>query len=192
MEKVKLTKAQVENINRWPNKEQLITAKAAGLLEHGQDEAVGELSMEKLVRALYIGFEVEEEYKVGDSIVKTNGTTFSTFSRIAKVHQVFGKRVTIENGGSLSFKEIRHATPEEIKTEQERRVWKKIGREVNEIRPGDCIASNGNYYKVFDNIGCQKYNNHISPGFAIDLIEGGATHGFYPAESFIEFGVGEE
>lgn len=158
----------------------------------GKLHPLNHLPQSTLSRALLIGYEVEEEYKSGDWVAceYEDGTWIAQIERIEGV-KVFAKW-ELRSLDWNRIEDIRHATPEEIKAEQERRVWKKIGREVNEIRPGDCIASNGNYYKVFDNIGCQKYNNHISPGFAVDLIEGGASHGFYPAESFISFGGGEE
>lgn len=64
MGKVKLTQEQVDAIEKWANKEQLIIAKASGLLEHGTDEPIAELTMKQLVKAIYIGYEVEPERNV--------------------------------------------------------------------------------------------------------------------------------
>src|SRR5690625_7480192 len=74
MEKVKLTPEQANAIKKWINKELLIIAKASGLFEHSTDESIAELTMEQLVKALYIGYEVEPEFKVGDWVVNANGT----------------------------------------------------------------------------------------------------------------------
>lgn len=79
--------------------------------------------------------------------------------------------------GTYTHDFIRHATPEEIKVEQERLLWKSINREVGEFRSKDIrINENGEPIIVND-------TKH-----ARMLFEKGKVKGFYPAESFISFG----
>lgn len=146
---------------------------------------LNDLSQADLARALLIGYEVELEYKSGDWVVD---------KQTKKIHQVIYVNFDSVgvNGMIIGNLLIRHATTEEIKAEKERRVWKEIGRDVNEVKAGDCIASQGEYFKVFDNMGCKKWANHISPGLAETFFLDGVVNGFYPAESFVSFEEGDE
>ncbi|MFD1206672.1 hypothetical protein ACFQ38_16365 [Sporosarcina contaminans] len=68
---------------------------------------------------------------------------------------------------------------EEIKAEQERQAWAKIGRRVGEFRDGDLgISEHGNYIDT--------------PSILKARYELGQLRGFYPAESLISFGGGED
>ena len=155
MEKVKLTQEQANAIKRWVNKEQLIIAKASGLLEHSIDESIAELTMEQLVKALYIGYEVEPEFSIGDWVVyKHNNTIWEIIGELygGKVHYDIARGEKYK--GSVHKDHIRLATPEEIKQEKERRWWAKHGRDVWELRPGDLLVSD---IRVFEEV--QKVKN---------------------------------
>src|SRR5690625_4262140 len=132
VDKVILTKEQANAIKRWINKEQLIIAKASGLLEHSMDESIAELTMEQLVKALYIGYEVEPEFKVGDWVVWDDMKIIGQLVEIGIGLRVDAIEYDFPQDISLKF--LRHATPEEIAEEKERRFWNKFGREVNEYR----------------------------------------------------------
>ena len=142
MEKVKLTQEQAKAIKRWVNKEQLIIAKASGLLEHSIDESIAELTMEQLVKALYIGYEVEPEFKKGDYVmVKWKNREKEEFYRVVSIDPWGSIHIETLDGSpnSSGHENTRHATPEEIAAEKERRWWKKHGRDVWELRKGDVL-----------------------------------------------------
>src|SRR5690625_4144045 len=141
MEKVKLTPEQANAIKKWINKEQLIIAKASGFFEHGMDEPIAELTMEQLVKALYIGYEVEPEFKVGDWVSFENGTHGLVTRKIETFDysDYWEEEVAKWQTGSMPISRIRPATPSEIAEEKERRWWAKHGRDVWELRKGDVL-----------------------------------------------------
>src|SRR5690625_487713 len=146
MEKVKITPEQANAIKKWINKELLIIAKASGLLEHGVDEPIAELTMKQLVKAIYIGYEVEPEFKVGDWVfweTKSNGPIPKTAFKIEKIIKdgVCPDEwpSPYAGGEPIPIEELRHATPSEIAEEKERRWWAKHGRNLWELRKGDLL-----------------------------------------------------
>src|SRR5699024_3825332 len=108
-----------------------------------------ELTTQQVVDAYFGGYEVEETFKVGDWVVKgyegnrgevigkVEGITESTYG-IEELHGIWSNflkhKTIIANDG-----DIRHATPEEIADEKQRRWWSKHGREVYEFKSGDLI-----------------------------------------------------
>lgn len=107
-------------------------------------EALNDLEISKLAKALYIGYEVQPEFKVGDwVVVRFEGEDwvtdltrqnefggFYTDSRLPGEKQKF-YRVSI----------LRHATPEEIAQEKQRRWWAKHNRDVWELKEKDELYS---------------------------------------------------
>src|SRR5699024_5902020 len=82
-----------------------------------------------LAKALYIGYEVEETFEVGDWIYSKQVEKF----------------IKIEDEGQLEGYNkfpsyYRSATPEEIAKEKERRWWAKHGREVWGLRRNDLVS----------------------------------------------------
>lgn len=190
-EKVKLTREQAEAIEFALNTERLAYYKnpdallGSHILSKNFNDELKELrriSNVDLAKALYIGYEVEPEYKVGDWVRQCVGDGF----RVGQIERIY------ENGRflvdfrayeapyekykeSFSPDEIDYASSEEIKAEQERRVWAKIGREVGEFQEGDLADHNtGEFIK--------------NTSWMKTCYEAGVLKGFYPAESFIEFG----
>lgn len=145
MEKVKVTKEQAEAIERWADKIQLVKAKLFGFLNHGEDESIAEMTVDELIKALYIGYEVEPEFKVGDWVVNANGT----IGKITNINEFGEFEGFWEKTEMLCEKDnfVRHATPEEIAAEKERRWWAKHGRDVWELRPGDLLVSDIRVFK---------------------------------------------
>src|SRR5690625_2351545 len=137
MEKVKLTPEQANAIKKWINKELLIIAKASGLFEHSTDESIAELTMEQLVKALYIGYEVEPEFKVGDWFVNANGT----IGKITNINESGEFEGFWETTEMLCENDnyVRHTTPSEIAEDTERRWWVKYDRNLWELRKGDLL-----------------------------------------------------
>ncbi len=124
MEKVKINQEQAEAIREWkyhtgyPGR--LLELRAQYLLT--SSKCLQSLSLDKLARAIYVGYEVEEEFKENDWVVNLLGTVFelSEFQPVL----LWG---------------IRHATEHEIAEEKERRRWSSHGREVWELETEDIL-----------------------------------------------------
>ena len=198
-EKVKLTKLQAEAIEwlmdgapgSW-TQEDLIREHTldrhgwSGVEDAVDISVLNGLPLLTLIDALRIGYEIEKEYKVGDWVVHDAGC------KLGQIEIVRGKNITVRRTDGEGYwwntDFIRHATPEEIKAEQERRVWAGIGREPGEFRDGDIIFGDPN-----SNFGLAitKVVDGWSEKAARSDYYDGHIKGFYPAESFVEFGGGE-
>lgn len=143
-----------------------------------------------LLDALRIGYEVEEEYKVGDwkKVQLANGNWV-----IGKIDTIAFEDIIMnyldEDGIWQRVRELAersfNPTPEEIKAEKERRVWARIGREVNEWKEGDAYDHRNYLVKFYVD------GSDLSKKKAKEAYDNGKVKGFYPAEYFISFG-GEE
>lgn len=154
MSKVVLTKEQAEAIEK-------IKKDVKGGITYGNIEAqlhkrwtlptfksLNTLNIKEFLDALYIGYEVEPEFKVGDWVVTESGY----IGEIEFINKVEGwanvgyskdtkiRGVCLAKTFNLTAIE-RHATDEEIATEKERRWWEKNGREVWELKEGDILIS---------------------------------------------------
>src|SRR5690625_658489 len=146
-EKVKLTQEQareIERIKNYFNRHEYITKFVE---TNGVSDS--EFHIEELVRALYIGYEVEPEFKVGDYVVNGGG-------RVVEILEVTCDSFVvgwIANGKMFkesTFKHsiLRHAIPEEVSKEKQRRWWAKHDRGVWELREGDALKANDGGYLV--------------------------------------------
>lgn len=173
-EKLKLTKEQSEAIEMV--RKIIIPIEFANVLKG--------LSPSDILQAIKEGYDVEPHFKQGE-IVKVFSERkqrymYGAFSQIIHGNKAYAYWDDDEKSDWMPLNEIEKCTTEEIKVEKERRLWKKIGREVGEFREGDI--------KVF------KSNTAQSVGFpniAKSDYELGAYKGFYPVESFISFESGE-
>lgn len=150
-EKVKVTKEQAEAIERalkFYGEDQLVDKHC--LLQKNKDfwvgsfEGMNDLEMWKLARSIYIGYEVEPEFLIGDTVInKETGI----------IEEVDGYMTTILEKHSENY---RHATPEEIAAEKERRWWRKHGRDVLEFKTNDIVSYDcnawGGIYTVYSDI----------------------------------------
>lgn len=91
------------------------------------------MEIDAIEKALWGDYEIEPEFKVGDWVVITKGEHEGTIAKIINTNSLPKYHV------ALGFDEIRHATPEEIAEEKQRRWWAKHGRGVWELKPGDLI-----------------------------------------------------
>lgn len=150
-------------------------------------EPFNDMTLDDIAKATYTGYEIEQpKVKVGQWV--TNTDCNQTF----KVYAVTDKQIVRVEDGPLwdrgihsriifySHKHTRLATKEEA-------FWAELGREVNEVREGDCVSTNGEFLRVGRNLGCKKYCNHIAIAYAVELLTLGKVSGFYPAESFKSF-----
>lgn len=187
-EKVKVTAEQakiLENICGAVGKESMIKKKVLkDPWRLRKNLFLNDLSLDEFIRALYIGYEVEPQYKVGDWVA----CEYEDGVWIAQIEKIEGEKVFARwEFDRLDWNyiyDIRHATPEEIKAEKERRVWAGIGREVGELRIGDAY--------VYKNEAMQYVDVEDRVRTVRNMYLDGHLKGFYPAESFIEFGGGEE
>lgn len=180
MEKVKLTREQAEAFKGFKaGNFKLIDFIESREYWSNAFEPLKDIAVDKFARMLYEpdSYEVDEEYKVGGWVVDV------ATGKVHEVAEIKGKAIITPTGLKIGFSWLRHATSEEIKAEQERRVWAKIGREVGEFRVGDIRVLKGTV-SGFVRTNCVRN--------ARDEYQDGQLKGFYPAESFISFGGGEE
>ncbi|GGJ86120.1 hypothetical protein GCM10007063_05780 [Lentibacillus kapialis] len=114
-----------------------------------------EMGTETLIRALYIGYEVEPEFEEGQWVIafhdngrhKCTGviTGIDSGYLTVDVRNVHGEDLHLSLEG---YDVIRHATESEIAAEKDRRWWAEHGREVWELKIGDILANkhNGRMY----------------------------------------------
>jgi len=90
------------------------------------NRCLNELSLDELVRALYVGYEVEEKFEVGDKVFyRTMDTGMHTIIDMqAGICNLRGS-VKLTNVETSS---IRHATESEIAGEEKSRMDKKINK----------------------------------------------------------------
>src|SRR5690625_3185738 len=146
MEKVKLTQEQageIERIKNYFNRHEYITKFVE---TNGVSDS--EFHIEELVRALYIGYEVEPEFKVGAWVSVSWQSKKPTIHKDVKL--VGGNDLKID-GEQLnkhpSLDIVRHATPKEIAKEKQRRWWAKHDRGLWELAPGDIVFFPGRIYR---------------------------------------------
>lgn len=190
--KVKLTREQADAIVQHQEATSndiaiLLDSHADGNPWCGKYEPFNGLSQADMARALLIGYEVEETFKRNNWVVdKINNNTSQILEIKGGLAILDDDKVWLyweANGEELArkrnFSELRHATPEEIKAEKERRAWAKIGRKVNEFRVGDAYEyTDGNWGVV------------LSDGIvrsAKRFYKEGRIRGVLPAESFVNF-----
>lgn len=187
MEKVKITRAQADAIefliakndsgeSRW-EVEPLIRVHAQNANAWaGEADPIRHMPLLTLVDALRIGYEVKETFKAGDWVVHEAGC------KLGQIEIVRGKYIMVRRTDGEGYwwntDHIRHATPEEIKAGQECRVWAKTGRKVGEFKDGD--------------IGVCEHIYWNDPDDLKNLYKEGILENFYPVESRISFGGGEE
>lgn len=125
-EKVKVTVKQKEAIDRL-NEYQLEQIKDFKKNPEKYADWVSplnELPEKKIIDALYIGYEVEPEFKVNDPVIFRGELLYITAVQ-ANSCNISNKHLNYCN---IDIKEIRHATPSEIAEEKERRTEKKLDK----------------------------------------------------------------
>lgn len=132
-EKVKITKEQAAAIERY--KKELIDSIdeqyrfGVKRTPYEWAEPLVELGGEQVLNTLRNGYELEPEFELGDWV-----TDVSNGSITKLVSKEF-----VEDLNNGFWTSCRHATPEEIAEEKQRRWWEKHGREVWELKKGDIL-----------------------------------------------------
>src|SRR5690625_5232432 len=138
MEKVKLTKEQAERIEelREKHKSNFMIIRNASFTDPRGKVTFND--PDQLVKALYFGYEVEEQYKKGDWVkAKDDG-------RLIKLIHDF----MVEEANGCKNHLIEPATDMEVSVEW----WKRNGRKHLEIKKGDILkrVSTGFIFEVTD------------------------------------------
>jgi hypothetical protein len=162
MERVKLTPAQVEALEKWKgmaNRKQILIAFTGEGKQYGwldELECLKSLSFEEMALALCDWYEVEEPFKVGDWVVllgdiceiirfqcdtplKDDGRCYLTLKRLSDGIEYY----------NIPREHVRLATNEEIAAEKERRKWSAIGRKVGEYKTNDIVYHEKYGYGVY-------------------------------------------
>lgn len=139
-------------------------------------EVIKRMNYDTFFGALYVGYEVEPEYSVGDW-VRVNWSDRTTINRITDIYSDLVKVDGEQCNKSPSIEIIEVATAEEVSEEKERRWWNKHGRDVWELRKGDVIGINiktitinevreDGYIAYFDGLGSDRI-------YSIDSLKSG-------------------
>lgn len=103
------------------------------------------LTLDELIRALYIGYEINPEFKVREWVTVIDHECEKYVGITALVTNTNALKLTpigldFDNGNQVfKLHEVRHATPEEIAEEKQRRFWHENGRGVGEFKKNDVI-----------------------------------------------------
>jgi len=152
MGKVKLTKCQAFMISNHKNHlESLITKR----YNANCATSVDDLSFDDILSAYFGGYEVEEEFKVGDWVVCEDGYIgeIEFINEIKKWANIGDSKDTKKQGVCMAttydlIDIVRHATSEEIAEEKQRRFWHGNGRKVWELKEGDVLNINDSYESI--------------------------------------------
>src|SRR5699024_4875730 len=99
------------------------------------------MPLDRLIKALYIGYEVEETFKVGDWVVDVYEGITRIDSKEKEGLWIGEGTLTWVNYDGECYERLRHATPEEIAKEKQRRWWAKHGRDVWELSLYDSVIT---------------------------------------------------
>ena len=120
---------------------------------------LNELPFEQFIVAVLGDYEVEPIFEVGDWVKDTSTNAVIKINDRQHRNNLIDPRHTT----------IRHATPEEIAEEKQRRWWAKHGREVWELRDGDLLRST-------DTKKTYELNNQTSYGAWFEGLTSGIAH----------------
>lgn len=168
--KIKLTQKQADALEEF--KVKVIPEELAGLSTH------------EIFFAMRDGYEIEKTFEVDDWVV-----VFDEY--VMKVLQIQGELVTTDRLmadyliNEMTWSEgtngFRHATPEEVAKEQERRDWALIKRVPGNFVTGDVLEMKSGAIKYvgrFDTVGETISIEHAKRAFSNNEIEG-----IFPQES---------
>lgn len=127
MEKVKLTRDQRQTVKNFMNNGNIL-----------------KLTVNELHKVIDGEYEVESEFKVGDWAVYESVNGYNKIREIIEIRHetyVYAYWSYPDELTWVSKRNIRHATPEEITKEKQRRWWAKHGREVWELSLYDSVIT---------------------------------------------------
>lgn len=136
LKKVRLTKEQARAVEVFKDNNLTLKDYAYENLSEELDP-IQILGIDKMARALYVGYEIEPDLKVGDWVVWDDMKIIGQLVEIDSELRV--DAIEYDFPQSIPLKVLRHATPEEIAEEKERRWWHKHGRGVWELKERDLL-----------------------------------------------------
>lgn len=143
-------------------------------------EPFNDMTLDDIAKATYTGYEIEQpKFEVGGWAIRINDldsyNEHYSGKKPFKINEVKEYIARDENGCGHNFKNIRHATKEEM-------LWAELGREVGEFRKGDIVPS------MFSKSNLYKLNSLQDDVLDAKMdYKAGRLKGFYPAESFKSF-----
>jgi hypothetical protein len=146
MEKVKITREQagaIEYCIEEYGKDKTINSHANGTWAY-ECEPLNNLDFSELAKALYVGYEVEPEFKIGEKIVDESDANKTIITvkgeAYGKLYGYWTDHETNTHVGTTVRKvNARHANDSEIAAEKERRWWSGHGKDVWDVENGDVI-----------------------------------------------------
>src|SRR5699024_1459557 len=109
---------------------------------------LNELPFEQFIVAVLGDYEVEETFKVGDWVVDVYEGITRIDSKEKEGLWIGEGTLTWVNYDGECYERLRHATPEEIATEKQRRWWAKHGRDVWELKENDLLYYDDEFKEV--------------------------------------------
>ena len=144
-EKVVLTQEQAEELELQKKELPTVGIVQRRMLSNRINDAFESIDLYTLIKALYIGYEVEQEVKDGDFV----DIGLFGISKVAEVTGVKGKLIAINGSDEYhEFKINGVLTDEEKQEEKQCRWWAKHGRKVWEIREDDILEYLGDLYII--------------------------------------------
>jgi len=145
MEKVKISQKQADAIEKYKQEARKQHAKMTNVKPPFDTESwalpLHFLSTTDFSRALFSGYEVEDEFKDGDWVAVE-------WDEGKDINVIVGfeshGRMIVDNEGLNNTPPngiVRHATDEEIATEKQRRFWNGNNRDVWELDLYDCVIN---------------------------------------------------
>lgn len=194
MNKIKVTQEQanvIRHLEENYTKGQIVKQHVMSVWRNAYD-SLNKMNLDEVCLSLYEGYEVEPQYKVGDWVVANWQDAEKEAYLVESVSEYGIASIdNLEGNYYPSNEHLRHATPEEIAAEKNRRLWKSIGRGVGEFKIGDLyVDSEYTIYLVSDTEEVtydQPGLLNASYGTVRQWHSEGNFKGLYPAESFTRF-----
>lgn len=153
-EKVKLTQEQADEIEKIKRVGLPCRWKKDGW-EIDRSKVLNNLNLNNFLEAIYGDYEIYQEFKDGEYIVYENDIVKNTM----KIIELIGEYIKVEpiykgftryNLVNVNSPLIRHATPEEITEEKERRWWANHNRDVWDLKQEDVVIDRFNRIREVD------------------------------------------
>lgn len=154
-----------------------------------------DMKLEDIISAFYEGYEVIEVIEK-DKFVKSIMT--GNIYQVEDVENAMARLKGIVCKPPFNFSEyiklsnLELISEEEVQQAKEIQFWKKLGREVNELREGDTVHTEmDNVYRIISDDKTEseatlKISN-AKKWLSDDWSKGARIDGLYPAESFVSF-----
>lgn len=178
-EKAKVTQEQFDWLEKYKSNEEINYAIDNQVYKKRPDSPIAGWKPSEVARALYSGYEIEQNIKAGDWVVRKDGSHFAFDEMAMRVLHVDEEMVYFGGLRNILTSAVRLATEEEveqeIEKESERLLWDSLNRNTGQFYDGDLgVTHSGTQFTEI---------RHLQ-----QMYEEGRLKGFYPKESFIRLG----